>query len=71
MARGTVIKFKDTYGFIAQEEGGEVFFHWKDLKEEDFSHNGFIKAMVGDEVEFDVVPSDEPGKMKAINVVKA
>lgn len=71
MAKGTVVKFiRDSYGFIAQEDGSEVFFHWKDLDKEDFSNNGFVKAVAGDEVEFEVVPGDKPGQMKAVNVVK-
>ncbi|MBF82412.1 MAG: cold-shock protein [Actinobacteria bacterium] len=51
MARGTV-KFFNTqkgYGFIAQEEGDDVFVHYSNI-----SGGGFKNLEEGQEVEFEV-----------------
>ena len=51
MARGTV-KFFNTqkgYGFIAQEEGDDVFVHYSNI-----SGSGFKNVEEGQEVEFEV-----------------
>ena len=51
MARGTV-KFFNTqkgYGFIAQEEGDDVFVHYSNI-----SGDGFENLEEGHEVEFEV-----------------
>ncbi|MDG2301156.1 MAG: cold shock domain-containing protein [Acidimicrobiales bacterium] len=51
MARGTV-KFFNTqkgYGFIAQEEGDDVFVHYSNI-----SGSGFKNLEEGQEVEFEV-----------------
>ena len=51
MARGTV-KFFNTqkgYGFIAQEEGDDVFVHYSNI-----SGDGFKNLEEGQEVEFEV-----------------
>ena len=53
MARGTV-KFFNTqkgYGFIAQEEGDDVFVHYSNI-----SGGGFKNLEEGQEVEFEVGP---------------
>lgn len=42
------------YGFIAQEQGKDVFVHFSALKGE-----GFKSLQEGDEVEFDVTQSDK------------
>ena len=51
MARGTV-KFFNTqkgYGFIAQEEGDDVFVHYSNI-----SGSGFKNLEEGQEVEFEI-----------------
>ncbi|MBJ68829.1 MAG: cold shock domain-containing protein [Actinomycetota bacterium] len=51
MARGTV-KFFNTqkgYGFIAQEEGDDVFVHYSNI-----SGDGFKNLEEGQEVEFEI-----------------
>ena len=65
MASGRVKWFSDKkgYGFIENDEGGEVFVHHTDIK-----GGGFKALNEGDRVTFDV----EQGQKgpKAINVVR-
>ena len=51
MARGTVKVFNTQkgYGFIAQEEGDDVFVHYSNI-----SGDGFKNLEEGQEVEFEV-----------------
>ncbi len=51
MATGTVKWFSDQkgYGFIEQEEGGDVFVHYSAL-----SGSGFRTLAEGDKVTFDI-----------------
>ena len=51
MARGTVMFFNTQkgYGFIAQEEGDDVFVHYSNI-----SGDGFKNLEEGQEVEFEI-----------------
>lgn len=51
------------YGFIEQENGGDVFVHYSAIK-----GDGFKSLDEGDKVQFEVVPGDKG--LKASNVVK-
>ena len=64
MAQGTVKWFGQTYGFISQEGGEDVFVHFKAIQGE-----GFKKLDADDVVEFDIV-SGEDGRPQAANVRK-
>jgi CspA family cold shock protein len=65
MAKGTVKWFNDAkgFGFIASEDGGDVFVHFSAIQD-----NGFKSLAEGQAVTFDVV--DSPKGPKAANVVK-
>ena len=65
MARGMVKWFNDQkgYGFIAPEEGEDVFVHHSSIQGE-----GFKTLREGEEVEFEITEG-EKGK-QATNVVK-
>ena len=65
MAKGTVKWFNDQkgYGFIAPEEGEDVFVHHSSIQGE-----GFKTLREGEEVEFEIVEGDK-GK-QATNVTK-
>lgn len=65
MAEGTVKWFNDSkgFGFIAREEGGDVFVHYSSIK-----GDGFKTLAEGDRVSFDVENGDKGPK--AVNVVK-
>jgi CspA family cold shock protein len=65
MANGTVKWFNDTkgFGFIASEEGSDVFVHHTSIQ-----GNGFKSLAEGDSVSFDT--ESGPKGPKAINVVK-
>ena len=64
MARGTVKWFNDAkgYGFIAREDGEDVFVHYSSI-----SGEGYRSLMEGAEVEFDV--EDGAKGPRAQNVV--
>jgi len=65
MANGTVKWFNESkgFGFISQEEGGDVFVHFGDI-----DGSGFKTLAEGDNVTFDVVST--PKGPKAAHVVK-
>ena len=65
MAQGTVKWFNDSkgFGFIAAEDGSEVFVHHTSIQ-----GGGFKSLAKGDKVSFDT--EQGPKGPKAINVVK-
>lgn len=65
MATGTVKWFNDSkgYGFITQEDGGDVFVHYSAIQSD-----GFKTLSEGQAVEFDVVKG--PKGPNAANVRK-
>jgi CspA family cold shock protein len=65
MAKGTVKWFNASkgFGFIAKEDGGDVFVHYTAIQDE-----GFKSLTEGQAVSFDIV--DSPKGPKAANVVK-
>ena len=65
MAKGTVKWFNESkgFGFIAQEDGADVFAHYSEI-----SGDGFKTLAEGDDVSFDVVEGDKGPK--ATNIVK-
>ncbi len=66
MVQGTVKWFdaKKGYGFIEQDDGGDIFVHYSAIEDE-----GFKVIHEGDRVEFEVAEGKE-GKPHAANVVK-
>ncbi len=66
MAKGTVKWFNDAkgFGFVATDEGTDVFVHHSDIQGE-----GFKSLAEGDAVEFDVVEGAKGPR--AANVRKA
>jgi len=63
--KGTVKWFNESkgFGFIAKEDGGDVFVHFSEIEGE-----GFKTLVEGDTVEFEVV--DSPKGPKAAHVRK-
>ena len=66
MAEGTVKWFNPDkgYGFIAREEGDDLFVHFSEIQ-----MDGFKTLNEGDKVTFDVTDGSN-GKEQASNVVK-
>ena len=67
MAEGTVKWFKNTYGFIAQEGGEDLFVHFSEIITE--NPNDYKTLNEGDRVEFEITQGDR-GKLQASNVRK-
>ncbi|MBI5409465.1 MAG: cold-shock protein [Nitrospirae bacterium] len=65
MANGTVKWFNETkgYGFIAHEDGSDVFVHYSSIQDK-----GFRSLVEGEAVSFDV--EQGPKGPKAVNVTK-
>ncbi len=65
MVQGTVKWFNDSkgYGFIAQEDGDDIFVHYSAIQTD-----GFKSLMEGDEVTFDITKG--PKGFHASNVKK-
>jgi CspA family cold shock protein len=65
MPKGTVKWFNDAkgFGFIAQEDGKDVFVHFSAIEA-----GGFRSLAEGDPVEFDIV--EGPKGLQAANVKK-
>ncbi|MEK6589602.1 MAG: cold-shock protein [Nitrospinota bacterium] len=65
MTNGTVKWFNDSkgFGFIATEDGGDVFVHYSDIQDKDYK-----SLSEGQSVSFDIV--NGPKGKKATNVVK-
>lgn len=61
MPQGTVKWFRNTYGFITQESGEDVFVHYSQLQ-----GDGFKTLKEGARVEFEVVQG--PKGLQAANV---
>ena len=65
MIKGTVKFFQNQkgWGFIADEEGNEVFVHYTGIKSE-----GFKSLEAGDKVEYEVIQGEKGPQ--AVNVTK-
>ncbi|HBI23063.1 MAG: cold-shock protein [Nitrospirae bacterium RIFCSPLOW2_12_42_9] len=66
MSKGTVKWFNESkgFGFIAVDDGREVFVHYTDIQ-----GDGFKTLVEGDAVNFDVEKGQKG--LKAVNVTKA
>jgi CspA family cold shock protein len=62
MATGTVKWFKDTYGFIEQDGGPDVFVHFSAI-----SNDGYRTLRQGQRVAFEVL--EDPKGPRATNVM--
>jgi CspA family cold shock protein len=67
MARGTVKWFdqKKGYGFIAQEDGEDLFVHYSAINRE-----GFKTLDEGDEVEFEISQGNKGPQATNVTVVE-
>ena len=65
MTQGTVKWFNETkgYGFIAADDGSDVFVHYSSIQA-----NGFRSLVEGEAVSFDI--ENGPKGPKAVNVTK-
>jgi len=63
LAQGTVKWFNDQkgYGFIAQDEGGDVFVHYSGIE-----GAGFRTLTEGERVQFEVVPGSKGPQAKSV-----
>lgn len=68
MARGTIKKLISDrgFGFIADENGGEVFFHKSQV-----ASNGFDRLTEGQAVTFEKANDPRRNKEQAVNVTPA
>ena len=66
MAEGTIKWFseKKGYGFISQDEGGDVFVHYSSI-----AMPGFKKLAEGDRVSFEVEEDNRGSKAKNVQVL--
>ncbi len=65
--QGTIKRLMDKgYGFVEQENGEDLFFHFSDVEGVDFND---LKE--GDKVDYEVGESDRGKGPKAMNIKKA
>ena len=66
MAEGTVKWFneKKGFGFISQDEGGDIFVHFSAI-----DMPGFKKLEEGERVQFEVVQAEKGPRAKAVSRV--
>jgi len=69
MAKGTVKWFsaKKGYGFITQDDGGDVFVHFSAIQGEG---DEFKTIFEGDIVEFDVVEGDKGPQASNLKIIE-